>query len=227
MTTEVRIMKIAEFKEQNILCIIRWLIVFAFLFITGCTTILTNQPLSDPWTAEPDQSLYGHWFAKQADGEEVDLYIGKGSKSPESIMEFVKVLYFAKKSELVVDQPWTGYISVSRINGSSYMNILIDRKPEDKKLSYRSNTWHYEDWIKNPSKLVSILKYRVTGDKLMLWGAKDGEILERKTREAKDIKILYKYKNESIVDSTSLVRYLHKNGGEDLFDTAVSFIRVP
>src|SRR4051794_18523381 len=48
------------------------------LLATGCA-IRTNQPLSDPATARPEASLYGHWVAttkKEGKTSEIHFFIG-------------------------------------------------------------------------------------------------------------------------------------------------------
>jgi hypothetical protein len=50
---------------------------FVLVFLGGCNPIFINQPLSDPMTEEPDESLYGHWVGKRSADEEIHLFIGE------------------------------------------------------------------------------------------------------------------------------------------------------
>lgn len=194
-------MKVTELKEQNMLCKSRWFVVFAFLFITGCGTLKTTQPVSDPLTAERDQSLYGHWLVKEK-RREVHLFIGKPKTSsedlPESIMEFVMTEW--RSDDNTVGDTMSAYFTVSRIGKTSYINLFQFSADIDVQPSING----YKDWIKDPKKRVVILRYSVEGNNFLLLNAPSLD----KIRKVKELKFI----DNDTVTVDSLVRYLRKNG---------------
>src|SRR5262245_27591834 len=118
-------------KEKPMLLVHRWAVVLVLLALAGCT-VDTTEPLSDPVTAAPDVSLYGHWVRKDATSE-IHAYIRKHTTKdyPNSIMEIVKIT--RNTDDKQIEAGPTGYFTVSRVGNTSYMNRLAEKG--DSKLS--------------------------------------------------------------------------------------------
>ncbi len=206
----------------------RWLLIFGVLFITGCPTVQTTQPLSDPLTAEPDESLYGHWLAtEKEDGKtrELHAFIGKHTtkENPEAIME-VWVIHWEREDKKLDGGLY--YFTVTRIGKASYMNLIGVDTPsvgsKDMPLSL-SAVGSYAAWTKNEKKKCGIVRYSYEGNKLQIWVPTDVKQALKGLSEAGELKLI-----GEVVTIDSLVRYLRKNKGEELFNKlARTFSKIP
>lgn len=206
----------------------KWFLIFGFLLITGCGMISVTQPLSDPLTAEPDETLYGHWL-NRSEAKETHVFIGKhrltSGELPESIMEFTMTMWDADDNRVIVVT--SGYFTVTHIGKYSYINFLQRKKEADKIRDYSftdlSDTWYYEDWTKNKNKVVFILRYSNEDKKIQVWFTDQDKDFVKILVNAGKLKLV-----DGVVTADSLVRYLRKNGGEELFNSKPSFFtKVP
>jgi hypothetical protein len=199
------------------LCSPRWLLAFAAFLLTGCT-IRTTDPLSDPITAKPDESLYGHWLAteKDSDGKtsEVHVFIGKHTTkgNPASLMEYQGIRWNVDE-KTVTGGDSTFYFTVTRIGKTSYLNVLEEKGSASIRLSEAGS---YTNWAKNDKRRCTILRYSCDGKELRVWNAKDAESKVKNLSEAGQVTA-----TEKVVTADSLSQYLKKNGGERLFDELV------
>lgn len=203
----------------------RSLVVLSVLLVSGCA-VHTNDPLSDPLTADADESLYGHWLeTKKEDGKtrELHAFIGKHTTkgNPKSIMEIALVYW--QIDEKTVQSDRLLYFTTSAIAKTSYINLMVDSAPDFS----LSGVGSYAKWTKNEKRACVIFRYSCDGKKLELWSAKESKAALKKLSEAGEVKLIHRDKEE-FVTSDSLVKYLAKNGGESLFnDPAWTFSKVP
>jgi hypothetical protein len=193
----------------------RIVLLLPLVFTAGCV-IRTTQPLSDPVTAEADESLYGHWIAvrREPDGttHEAHLFIGKHAVKgePESIMEFAGVGWSRDKLQ-VMGAGRIAYFTVTRIGKTGYLNVFEVKGECDR--PDLSGQGSYKRWTSNEKRLCTILRYQCDGRRLIVWNVNEkANTLERLTSE-KQLDVV-----DGIVTIESLVRYLRKNGGDTLFD---------
>jgi len=211
--------------------------VLVLLILTGCDNpIFITQPLSDPMTEEPDQTLYGHWVAKGKDigsdiyeGSELHFFIGASERTAgpaaQPFMEYVVVLWGATKSRAYTE---SGYMTVSRIGSSSYINVYLLRKDaKDLEHHLLNDEWRYADWSQNKKKLVGIFRYTVQGNRATLW--RQSEKVQKKLIESGELKNAKgsDISDQQLVTFDSLFRYLLKNEGAIHFDLGTSLTRVP
>lgn len=218
-------------------------IMVMFVLLSGCEGVVTNQPLSDPMTAEPDKSLYGHWINKHKTNKssasldlEDHLFIAESKKMAGSIskpfMEWLLIRWdtYAGSKKMYV---FSGYGTVSQIGNFSYINLYhlaTEGEEEDKiKLNSISDDWQYEEWLKHPKRVVGIGMYSVKGTKVTFWDV-DRKV-EEKLIEMGDLKtddsILRKFKGFDVITFDSLFGYLRKHGGANLFKESREFTKVP
>jgi hypothetical protein len=194
-----------------------WLLAFVAFLFTGCT-VTTTGPLSDPGKAEPDESLYGHWVAteKDSDGKtsEIHFFIGKHTTkgNPASILE-CKGIRWNVDDKTVSGSDSTGYLTVTRIGKTSYLNLFEVKDAASVSLVEPGS---YTNWAKNDKRRCTVLRYSCDGKELRVWNAKDAESKVKKLNEAGDLKV-----TDKLVRADSLVQYLKKNGGDGLFDELV------
>jgi hypothetical protein len=189
-------------------------VMLSFVFAGGCL-LGTDEPLSDPATAEPDPSVYGHWVvpvrADDEAGEEVHLFIGKQEVdgNPKSIMDCVFVNWKTKKQQV-------GSIkfsfTASRVGNESYLNLFCD--DGQKELADLAEKGSYAKWAGDQQHGCAILRYSCDGKALRCWNYdKDvyAQLLKDKQFERSDRGA------GECVKANSLVAYLEKNGSEKLF----------
>lgn len=129
--------------------------------------MVSTQPLSDPMTEEPDKSLYGHWVSVTNSGTQYHVYIGESGKTAGDVSKpFMEGLLFSWKSDgstKKINPMYSGYLTVSRIGSSSYINVYATPDMEGKRIEAHtsSDNWRYETWLRNPDKLVGIFRYVV------------------------------------------------------------------
>lgn len=202
-------------------------ILFATLLVAGCT-VKTNQPLSDPWTTEPDESLYGHWLStKKENGKvcELHAFVGKHQtkENPRSIMEFV-MIGWEVDDKRVSNENSVGYFTVTRIGKTSYMNLI---EPGGTTKFSLSQAGSYAMWAKDRERTCTVVRYSCDGKKLQVWNAKERDAVVKKLSIARELKDGFG-RVSVIVTAESLARYLQENGGEGLFDDlVVTFSKVP
>jgi hypothetical protein len=191
------------------------------LLTPGCT-VDTTEPLSDPATAKPDESLYGHWISKsEGPGKtgEDHAFIGKHTTqgNPRGIIEVARVDWEPAGNK--VYQPPRIYLTVSRIGETSYMNLFYAKGGADLSLDAKGS---YEQWKKDPMRRCMILRYRCDGKTLQIWTARKAEDQLRDLSKAGELKLVG---DPTTVTADSLHRYLQKNGGEQLFNDPMPVYR--
>ena len=226
----------------------KFLYLVVFVLLSGCG-VASTHPLTDPLTAEPDKSLYGHWVGKPTkkplDGSEIHLFIGTSGKqvgksgglSP--FMEIAGVLWGGDELQTI----WaslSSYATVSRIGKSSYVNLYgilsVDGKLEgnllDSVVSPEKSKWEYKDWENHPRKFIMILRYVVQGNRLTIWPASEDDKKQKILLEAGELqqgeRIFPGSKTTKEITYDSLFRYLRSHdGGVELFGEATTFTKVP
>ena len=178
--------------------------------------LITNAPLSDPLTSEPDASLYGHWIGKLENSDhEAHLFIGKHSVegNPEGIME-AYLIKWDRKDHHISPQDTMMYFTVARVGESDYWCIFLSSDDKDKspKLDVGDS---YKRWAKSDKRLCAVFRYKCDAKGLKLWAVKDDVI----TKLEKDGQLK---QSESGLAVDSAVRYLRKNGGETLFTEEIA-----
>jgi hypothetical protein len=192
----------------------RMVLLLPLAFATGCV-ITTTQPLSDPLTAEADESLYGHWIAseRQSDGttHETHLFIGKHTVDgePESIMEYAGVGWNRDKLQ-AMGGGRNVYFTVARICKYSYMNLFqIEGERDTPDLSAQGS---YRRWASNEKRRCWVFRYQCDGRQLTVWTVKDAAKTMKRLADERQLDV-----TDNVVTIESLVRYLRKNGGSTLF----------
>jgi hypothetical protein len=195
---------------------IRILFIFSTIFVSGCA-VLTTQPLSDPLTAETDPNLLGHWvetFTVDGVAKEIHYFIGKHTtvNNPESIMECVSIEWQPKENQFTFHKE-TWYFSVANINNQKYASIFANKDENDYPPPALNYEGSYEDWATSKNKRCWILRYQCDGKTLQVWGEKD-----LKDRLEAMIKNGQLKGHDGTITVDSLVKYLRKYGGNDLFN---------
>lgn len=140
-------------------------------------------------------------------------------------MEYVVVLWGATKS---LAYTGSGYMTVSRIDSSSYINVYLLRKDaKDLEHHLLNDEWRYADWSQNKKKLAGIFRYTVQGNRATLW--RQSEKVQKKLIESGELKNAKgsDISDQQLVTFDSLFRYLRKNEGAIHFDLDTSLTRVP
>lgn len=192
------------------------LVLLIGLSLLGCD-LETSQPLSDPLTAEADEAMYGHWIAtqKEQDGtiSELHVFIGKHTVkgNPESIMEFVGVGWSPNKFEISGSDD-KAYFTVTRIGKTSYLNLFAvsgEMTPPR-----RIKMGDYKKWASDEKRKCTIVRYQCDGKTLRVWNVNSK--IEKRLKEEKQLEL--DERGGDIVSIESLIRYLRKYGGDELFD---------
>ncbi len=216
------------------------LMMILLLVLGGCAPMVSTQPLSDPMTEEPDKSLYGHWVSVTNSGTQYHVYIGESGKTAGDVSKpFMEGLLFSWKSDgstKKINPMYSGYLTVSRIGSSSYINVYATPDMEGKRIEAHtsSDNWRYETWLRNPDKLVGIFRYVVQENRVTFWDASNSKPLQQNLLERAELiavsgnKLFSDIKPpDTPVTFDSLFRYLRKNGGETLFGSPTTFTKVP
>lgn len=163
--------------EKSAMTTIKSLAFALGIFLTGCA-IITSEPLSDPLTAQPNPSLYGHWVGTLQNREEIHLFVSPRkskestssenhkARDPDSIMEWAMIRWSPAKNTL--DSTASGYFTVTRIGPSTYLNILTCNDLLAAPQNQRNDEWYYERWVQTPTRCVSVLAYTVGESRLTL-----------------------------------------------------------
>lgn len=213
----------------------KFLYLILLVFLGGCAGVISNEPLTDPRTEEPDKSLIGHWVGKDGDNPKAEHHLfitesmQKAGSNSEPFMKGVLVMWNNDSTD--VQQPLAGYFTVSRIGRSSYVNFYATEEIESRIKGININ-WTYEDWSKSPSKYVVINRYAVQGNRLTIWRVTPSNSGPKNVRKLVEVGELQQ-DGKAVVDEPkitfdSLFRYLRKNdGGAAIFDKAITFTKVP
>lgn len=194
----------------------RILVLFAALIGAGCV-LETDEPLSDPASAEADPSMYGHWVVPPQPGEqngnEIHMFIGKHEQeqNPEGIMECASIPW-NPKNLTIGGKPSKFYFTVTKIGKERYMNVLRDK--DEKELIDLSEKGSYARWAANKDHRCAIFRYMCDGKTLQICNH-EFNVLKRLTKD----KVLARneVEGDEYCTTESLLKYLNKEGGETLF----------
>jgi len=145
---------------------------------SGC--VVSDNPLSDPEKATPDEELFGVW--KNADDKGIGYSaVGrvdqrKSRGIPEGMMKFTNCRIDRKTS---VVTGGTGLVFPTVIGKSSYLNCVILNPSAAEKL--QADKW---TWDKKDIRQYWIVKYQIEKDRLMLYG-RDNEAIDEAIRAGK------------------------------------------
>jgi hypothetical protein len=134
------------------------LVLFSFLFVSGCITHFKNA-LTEPGAQKPDSSLYGTW-GTQKDDEPIFIHIGKEERTGRLKVAMVE---FDKDGKMKISQ-WSGH--TSRLGDKHYLNLKWVSPEEDK----------YEGYL--------IIKYETTGDHFKFYFM-DNSFVEKAVKEGR------------------------------------------
>jgi hypothetical protein len=176
--------------------------------MTGCA-VQTTQPLSDPGTAKPDESLYGHWVETKKvmdKTRELHVFVGKHTtkKNPGAIMEAVLVDWDVEAKRVKGEDPL--YFTLTHIGKASYMNLIGDKPGRGFNLKEEGS---YEKWTKSENRRCTIVRYSCDGKQLRIWTTTQAD----KLGKMRDLRVA-----DGILDSDRFAVYLRDKGGEGVFD---------
>jgi hypothetical protein len=198
----------------------RAILLTAALLGAGCV-LQSDEPLSDPATAEADPSMYGHWVVPpQPDdktGHEIHLFIGKHKpeQNPQGIMECAMIAWDTKT--LMIDgKPSKFCFTITEVGKDRYLNMLGHK--DEKEPTDFSEEGSYAKWAGDKNHRSAIFRYACDGTTLQIWNY-DSSMLKRLVKE--------KAIDRSSVDgddyyiAKSLLKCLEKEDGEKLFSNVV------
>jgi len=139
---------------------------------SGC--VVSDNPLSDPEKATPDEELFGVW--KNADDKGIGYSaVGrvdqrKSRGIPEGMMKFTNCR-IDRKTSVVTGGTGLGFPTV--IGESRYLNIVVLNPPATEE--FQAGKW---TWDKNDLKAYWIVKYQIKNDQLMLFNGDNVAINE-------------------------------------------------
>lgn len=177
------------------------------LLASGCVD--SENPLSDPETAKPDERLAGIWRAVEKDS--VTYYhVGQaGDQFPKGVMRMVLVAH--KKGQVTTLE---FLVFPTTLGNRSYLNILcLDVKGRRESLEEDHNWSVQTDY--------TIYQYRVDGDKLSAWPMD----AKAKTKAIKDGKIKgrletnEKMSESTFIDTTENLARFFTEAGDSLFSS--------
>lgn len=123
------------------------------LLAAGCYD--TNNPLSDPQTAKPDEKLFGVWRCRTSE-EDAIYHVGSAGKQfPKGMMRIVVV----KHSEGEVESPDEYLAFPTVIGDKTYLN-LVSEQEEVQELDNNAA------WKPEVVSSYTLSKYELEGDKL-------------------------------------------------------------
>src|SRR5262245_19667591 len=183
--------------------------------------VKSKNPLSDPDRSRPDPALYGTWLVQDretkktedANGERAFVFLGRATEAdhghfPAGIMRGV-AMGFTKER---VRRPMEFHFFVTQLRNGNYMNVF-DEAPLYKK--------GYVEWEKLAIKEYSLVKFRVSDDKLEIWSGQftavrdaieNGKLRGKVTKH-------WLLPSAELTDATPrLTEYLEMTGGRELFN---------
>ena len=192
----------------------QWLIVLAVLFLTGCSD--SQNPLSDPQTAKPDERLVGVWRLPNKDGV-TNYHVGHaGGKFSDGVMRVSLVRHDKAKGEFSHGDGtlWTTaessgeFLAFPTVLGEkTYLNVAVTEQ--------QVKLLEEKGWKAVDSYLI--LKYRVDGDKMVVWGM-DGDAKKRAIESGK-VKGVIENMPPKFTDTTENVARFIAEAGDGLWNT--------
>ncbi len=191
----------------------RFSLLLVALLLSSCSRVRVTSPLSDPDKAKPDEQLCGVWKAVPSNKEVEEsgdyfLFIGKVGRGdvPAGIMKGVGIGIDSKK--IVGDMPL--YFFTTSIGDNNYASLFEKAVFDQTK---------FPTWNKRNIKEFALYKYKVEGDKLMVWWEKNDDAVEAAVRKG-ELKGMIEEKGSpkviTLTNGEDLSRFLAK-GGDKLF----------
>jgi hypothetical protein len=133
------------------------------VLLAGCTTIYSDNPLSDPETAKPDEKLIGEWMPKQKPKDDyLRLTVKKMDAPgyPAGTMKLILTPFEPGGTPVKGGAIRVGVIFCTELKGKTFVNLCGRAIEEPAKLPA---------WEKLRAQGFSILKYSAAQDTLKLW----------------------------------------------------------
>lgn len=197
--------------------LVRFCLLLVALLLSSCgRRVRVASPLSDPDKAKPDEQLCGMWKVVPSDKEPDDssnafLCIGKVGRRdvPSGIMMTIMIYMDAEKKIMAMPM----YFFTTSIGDNKYANLFEEAAFDQA----RTPTWN-----KRNIKDFILYKYKVEGDKLIVWWDKiddDAVIAAVRKGELKGTIEGKGNPNETVTltDGGDLSRFLSKGGDKKFF----------
>ena len=172
------------------------------LLLVGCDD--SKTPLSDPAASKPDERLVGVWRFQGEHGQVTYYHIGHvGEKLPEGVMGVVGVTHREKKME----RPFELLLFPTTLDGKTYLNVTGGKEEQIKLIEEKG--WKAVD-------SYFIFKYKVEGDKLLVW-VMDGDAKKGAIESGKIKGVIEKNKPAKFTDTTENLARFVAQPGDTLF----------
>jgi hypothetical protein len=133
----------------------------ACLLAAGCDS---KNPLSDPAQSKPDPRLAGIWRVVNEDGDTSYCHVGRaGDKLPPSVMVAVCVTH---TKDGKVEGGGQMLLFPTVLGNTPYLNVAGCSNGDN---ASHLTKMQQEGWKPGLLESYSICKYRIDGDKLLLW----------------------------------------------------------
>ena len=181
-----------------------FLLLAVCLLASGCDD--STNPLSDPQKATPDTRLAGVWRERD-NGDVIYYHVGTmGKKLPRGVLGVVQVKHHRNGE---IDPP-DGCLLVfpTTLGDQTYLNMTGDNQQQIEKKGWKS----VDSYI--------LLKYKVEGDKLVIW--RMDEAAKKRAIKAGKIKGLIEKKDGTRVVFTDTTKHLARfvaGAGDGLWNT--------
>jgi hypothetical protein len=164
------------------------------LFLVGCDD--SKTPLSDPGASKPDPRLAGVWRLQGKGGQVSYYHIGfADDKLPAGVMRVVAVTHKDGKLE----PPSYLLMFPTTLGGKTYLNLTSGKEGEVKRIEDKG-------WKAADSYLI--FKYRVEGNKLLVW-VMDGNAKKRAIEAGKIKGVIKEHQPARFTDTTkNLARFV-------------------
>jgi hypothetical protein len=149
------------------------------VLLAGCTTIYSDNPLSDPETAKPDEKLMGEWMPKPVPKENyLRLNVKKMDAPgyPSGTMKLILTPFAPGGTPVKGGAIRAGVIVATEAEGKTFVNLCGRAIEEPAELPA---------WEKLRAQGFSILKYSVAQDTLKLWYVGDESPLKTAVKNGK------------------------------------------
>jgi hypothetical protein len=149
------------------------------LLIAGCTTISSENPLSDPETSKPDEKLFGEWTPKE---KQTDTYFRLSIKKmgapgyPAGVMKLILTPFEPAGTPVKGGTIRVGAFFCTELKGKTFINLCGRCVEEPAKLPA---------WEKLRGQGFSILKYSATQDTFSNWYVGDETPLKTAVKNGK------------------------------------------
>ncbi len=186
-------------------------ILLSGLVLAGCDT---DGPLSDPTASQVDEALLGHWYGIQ-DDTQLHFFVGHHDVegNPSTLVEIFGLQFDLKKNRFDPISESEGanpmprlYASVTTLANQKFLSVFY-RGSDPADLSSKES---YAKWISDPKKNCLTLRYESDG-KTMTFSILDGDSFQQATKRG-DLVM-----KDGNVTAASLVAYLQKSGGTEVF----------